>query len=185
MPTPRKYVWTSGRTSWRVRFHYDGRSCSESFDTIHEAEAFCSDIDTRDAHYALRILHETQREATSNLDAIAEAFFTWKATRVRSDRTVADYRRDYTNWISPTFGKRAAGNVDESDIQLWVDAMQAGTKDKKGLSPKSVVDRHALLHSIYGYALAPSRRLVERNPCIGTELPKRLKGQPKRLKPAE
>jgi integrase len=53
------------------------------------------------------------------------------------------------------------------------------------LSAKSVIDRHVILHSIYGYALAPSRRLVEHNPCIGTDLPKRRKGQPKGLKPAE
>jgi len=185
MPTPHKYVAKDGRTTYRVRFRLDGSGCSETFDTLREARAFCSDINTRDARYALHVLHDTEQAATSSIDAIAEAFFTWKATRVRSDRTIADYRRDYTNWIKPTFGARAAGGVDESDVQAWVDTMHAGTKDKKALSAKSVVDRHALLHSIYAYALAPSRRLVEANPCIGTELPKRHRGQPRGLKPAE
>lgn len=179
VPEPKKYVWTSGRISYRVRFHHNGQNCSESFDVLKEAEEFCSDIKSRDSRYALRILHDSRVEATSSIDALAAAFFTWKATRVRSDRTVADYRRDYRNWIAPTFGARAAGSVDEKDIQTWVDTMTSK------LSAKSVVDRHALLHSIYAYALAPSRRLVETNPCIGTELPKRRKGQPKGLKPAE
>lgn len=185
VPTPKRYAWANGRISYRVRFHHNGQNCSETFDTLKEGEEFCSDIESRDSHYALRVMHDKRAAVTSNLHSIAEAFFDWKATRVRSDRTIADYRRDYTNWIQPTFGARAAGNVDESDIQTWVDSMLAGAKDRKPLSAKSVVDRHALLHSIYAYALAPSRRLVERNPCIGTELPKRRKGQPKGLKPAE
>lgn len=179
MPTPHKYVAKDGRVTYRVRFRHNKQGCSETFDTLKSARAFCSDIDTRDARYALRVLHDVEREATTTIDAIAEAFFTWKATRVRSDRTVADYRRDYKNWIHPTFGARAAGSVDESDVQAWVDTMIGK------LSAKSVIDRHVILHSIYGYALAPSRRLVEHNPCIGTDLPKRHKGQPKGLKPAE
>ena len=48
-------------------------------------------------------------------------------------------------------------------------------------SPKSVIDRHALLHGIFAYAAAPSRRIVDTNPCIGTELPKKRKTPPKAL----
>jgi integrase len=185
MPTPRKYIAKNGRVTYHVRFRISASQTSERFDTLREAKAFCSDIQTRDSAYALRILDETNQATTNRLDLIAEAFFTWKATRVRSDRTVFDYRREYKNWIQPSFGARSASSIDESDIQLWVDSMLAGSKGHKALSAKSVMDKHALLHAIYGYALAPSRRLVEANPCIGTELPKRHKGQPKGLKPAE
>lgn len=185
MPTPHKYVAKDGTATYRVRFRLGAKQCSETFDTLKSARAFCSDVDTRDARYALRVLHDIEREATGSIETIAQAFFVWKATRVRSDRTVADYRRDYANWIRPTFGARMAGNVDESDVQAWVDVMTTGGKDHKPLSAKSVVDRHALLHGIFAYAIAPSRRLVEANPCIGTELPKRRKHPPKGLKPAE
>jgi integrase len=183
--TPRKYVALNGKVTWRVRFRLDSRHCSETFDKSKEATAFCSDLNTRDAKYALKVLHENEKATTSKLDVIAEAFFDWKETKVRSDRTVMDYRRDYKNWISPTFGQRLAGNIDESDVQVWVDSMVKGNKERKALSPKSVMDRHALLHSIFAYAMAPSRRLLDSNPCIGTDLPKRRKGQPKGLKPAE
>ena len=180
VPAPKKYVAKNGKVTYRVRFRlHPKQACSETFDTLKSARAFCSDIDTRDARYALRVLHDIEREATSSIDAIAEAFFAWKATRVRSDRTVADYRRDYKNWIKPTFGARAAGGVDEHDVQAWVDMMTGK------LSAKSVVDRHGLLYSIFAYAIAPSRRLVEHNPCIGNDLPKRRKRPPKGLKPAE
>ena len=110
MPTPHKYIAKNGKVTYRVRFRlHPKQACSETFDTLKSAKAFCSDIDTRDARYALRVLHDIEREATSTIDAIAEAFFTWKATRVRSDRTVADYRRDYRNWPvthTPTGARR-------------------------------------------------------------------------------
>jgi hypothetical protein len=35
------------------------------------------------------------------VDDLFEGYIKWKATRVRSDRTIADYRRDYANWIRP------------------------------------------------------------------------------------
>src|SRR5699024_10544415 len=53
------------------------------------------------------------------------------------------------------------------------------------LSPKSVADRHAILHGIFKWASAPSRHIVEHNPCVGTELPKRRRRPPKGLRPAE
>jgi integrase len=179
MPTPIKYVALDKKVTWRVRFRLQGKSCSETFNTKLEATRFCNDIANRDVAYAIRMLDEDQKSQTSKLDVIAEAFFAWKENRVRSDRTVADYRQMYQKWIKPTFGDRPAGNIDQSDIQKWVDSMS------KELSVKSVLDRYIILSSIFKYAIAPSRRLVDFNPCTGTELPKRRKGQPKGLKPAE
>ena len=86
---------------------------------------------------------------------------------------MGDYRRDYDNWIRPWFGHRAAESIDETDVQKLVDHMA------QTLSPKSVADRHMLLHSMYAYGRAKTRRLVEHNPCLETELPKRVKKPPK------
>ena len=179
MPSPSRYVAKDKKITWRVRFRFNDKGCSETFDTKSEAATFCNDISNRDAGYALRMLNENLKATTTKLDIIAESFFQWKSNRVRSDRTVADYRQIYKKWIQPTFGARSAGAIDQSDIQVWVDGM------RKDLSVKSVLDRYIILSSIYKYAVAPSRKLVDFNPCIGTELPKRRKGQPKGLKPAE
>jgi integrase len=177
-----------GRTTYKVRFR-DNRispktgkrlQASETFDTKTDAMRFAGLLDAgMDAHAAIRQLDLERGHTHTTLDTLAEQFFTWKATRVRSDRTVADYRRDYTNWIRPNLGSRAVDGITERDVQSLVDGMAAR------LSPKSVADRHAILHGIFAWAIAPSRRLVEHNPCIGTDLPKRVKSQPKGLRPAE
>lgn len=185
MPVPKKFVARDGTISYRVRFRYNKKECSETFYNLRDAKSFCADIESRDAHYALKIRQATEKESVNKLDMIAEQFFEWKANKVRSDRTISDYRRDYASWIAPAFGSRGAGAIDESEVQAWVDSLATGGNGKKKLSPKSIKDKHALLHSIFAYATAPSRHLVDRNPCIGTELPKARKSQPKGLKPAE
>jgi integrase len=86
---------------------------------------------------------------------------------------MADYRRDYANWIKPWLGHRAAELIDESDVQQLVDHMA------RTLAPKSVADRHMLLHSMYQFGKARTRKLVTHNPCLETELPKRVKKPPK------
>jgi site-specific recombinase XerD len=179
VPEPKRHVGKRGKVRWSVRFRLDGKQCQESFDARKQAEQFCADIETRDVRYALRVLHEREAAGTETLDSLAEKFFEWKATRVRSDRTIADYRRDYRNWIAPTLGARQASGVEESDVQGWVDGMVGQ------LAPKSIADRHALLHSIYAYGIHPTRRLVDHNPTIGTELPKKQKRPPKGMMPNE
>lgn len=105
---------------------------------------------------------------------LAQQWLTWKARDVEA-RTIADYRRDFDNWVDPFFGDRAAAYVTELDVQEWVDRHLAQ------LSPKSVADRHALLHGIFKWAATKKRALVPHNPCLETDLPKRRKSPPKGL----
>ena len=62
--------------------------------------------------------------------------------------------------------------TDEADVQKWVEHM-AGK-----LAPKSVADRHMLLHAMFAYGRAKSRGLVSHNPCLETELPTRMRKPP-------
>ena len=57
MPKPHKEVGKRGKTVYRVRFRHEGHNLQETFDTKREADAFCSDIETRGAQHALRVLH--------------------------------------------------------------------------------------------------------------------------------
>lgn len=184
--TPTKHVSAKGNVTWRVKYRVPARdggrdgSTSQVFPTRQLAEKFASLLDAVGPTRALEQTDETlRRDSSPRLDDLFEEFLDWKAGRVRSDRTVHDYRRDWRNWISPALGDRRASAVGEVDVQRLVDEMA------RQLSPKSVADRHALLHALYKWASAPSRRRVDHDPCTETDLPRRRKTQPKGLRPNE
>lgn len=176
MATVRKRAKKDGSATYAVLFRHGPRQRSLTFNNLRSAETFRKLVDALGAE---RALAEYEEHEGMTLDELAARFFEWKRGDVRSDRTVADYERDYRNWISPRLGHRTAKAITEGDVQDLVDHMRAK------LAPKSVADRHAILHGIYKYASAPSRNLVAHNPCIGTSLPKRVKKPPKGLRPAE
>lgn len=168
-------------TSWRVRFRHHGRQTSETFPSRAAAQDFCDDLRRHGVDRAMRLYEDKLRARDAEtLDALLEDFLAWKTPRVRSDRTIADYRRAWDRWVTPTLGNLAAEHVTEADVQTWVDGMVAA-----GSSPKSIADRHALLHAVYKWAAAPSRRRVESDPCTATDLPKKRRKMPKGLTPAE
>lgn len=189
MATIREHTSTDGRTTYSVLFRHHSRQTSRTFTTRRTAEKFRLTIEALGVDKALEgeVIPSTHQ---GTLDELAERYFTWKSSRVRSDRTVADYRRDYNNWISPALGHRLASSIAAVDVQTLVDDM--GTRPRPGrrnsqppLSAKSITDRHAILHGIFKWATAPSRRFVMENPCVGTELPRRRRGQAKGLRPNE
>ena len=165
MASVRPYTAADGTVTWRVRYRDGSRQTSASFATKRDAEECASLIAILGATRAFAELDGRHRGGPT-LDEIAERFFDWKTPDV-TERTLADYRRDYANWIKPTLGHRQADAIDERDVQALVDHMA------KRLDPKTVKDKAMVLSSIYRYASARSRRLVEHNPCGETELPKR------------
>jgi integrase len=185
MRTPKRHIAVDGTETWKVRFRLNGHDTSESFHDETLAGNFAQWLEILGPQGALNKLFEDQPVYQGpTVGELAEQFFTWKTGRVRSDRTVADYRRDYRTWIEPTFGDRDANSVNEKAVQEWIDAMGDGSLGR-ALSPKSIADRHAILFGIFRWASAPSRKLIGHNPCIGTDLPPRTKKQPKGLRPAE
>lgn len=163
----------SGRNglTWAVLFRDGGRQTSVTFVDRGAAEQFRQLVEGTSATQALKSLEEAQ-EGELTVAELAEQFLCWKVRDVE-ERTIAQYRRDVKNWVLPWFGHRPAEQVDEADVQEWVDHMA------KRLSPKSVADRHMLLSSMYSFGRRKSRGLVSHNPCQETELPRRRKGLPK------
>lgn len=71
------------------------------------------------------------------------------------------------------------------DVQEWVDWMKVKPSKATGkpLSRKSIADRHAILHQIYDWGSARTRRHVPHNPCKETKFPgKKRKSSPKGLR---
>lgn len=167
-----------GTTTHSVLFRHAGAQTSRTFNTAKAAEHFKDSIRVNGVQRALEDL-EGKPAVDLTLDDYAERFFDFKAKRVRSDRTVHDYRRDYTNWIQPHLGHRQATSIDEGDVQAWVDGM-IGV-----LEPKTIADRHALLHGIFKFAASPARKADStggHDPCTITELPARIRKDPKGMR---
>lgn len=172
MASIRERTTSSGERTWAVLYRHGKRQTSRTFVTEKAAADFKALVDVLGADKALKALEDSAPDDRLTVDELAETFFAWKARDV-TERTLAQYRRDYTNWVSPWLGHRAAASIDEGDVQKLVDHMAAQ------LSPKSVADRHMLLHSMFKFGRAKSRRLVDHNPCEETEMPRRAKKPPK------
>lgn len=181
MPKPRPYTARDGSTTWRVRFRHRGRETSETFATEREAEAFASDVDHHGAEAAVtRLEAALEHRNAPSLDTVAELWANWKTSRVRSDRTIVDYRRDYYRSISPTLGSLPITAITDVHVQQLIDSMA------EEYAPKTVGDRHAILHGILSWATSASGgKIIDANPAVGTSLPKRAPSAPKALTTAE
>jgi len=168
----RAYTARNGIRTWAVLYRHGSRQRSLTFATEQAAERFRDLVRLLGPEGALNSLRSEVPDDRLTVDDLATQFLEWKARDVTA-RTMTDYRRDYTNWIKPWLGHRAAESVDEGDVQRLVDHMATR------LSPKSVADRHMLLHSMFHFGKAKSRGLVTHNPCLETDLPKRVRKPPK------
>lgn len=187
---PRRYVSEkTGLVSWRVRYRdTDGRERSETFYDETAAEEFAGLVNTLGPTRALAYIDDRldgDDGPTLTVDALFEKWIEWKGARdkrgelrrVKSERTILDYRRMYRSHIKAAFGTTPANLVSPTDVQVWIDNLD--------LSPKTVADYHALLHGMYKWGIHPSRGLVVVDPCESTELPARRKKPPKGLRPLE
>ena len=83
-----------------------------------------------------------------------------------SETTLAGYKRSLNNQLEEEFGARPAGEIVEVDWQMWADRLA-----RDGVSRSRIRNHLAVASAIYGWASRPTRRLVDRNPTLGVELP--------------
>ena len=173
-----------GTTSYAVLYRHGEKQPSKTFESLAAAERFRDMVKQFGPERALRYLEdEADAEPGLTLDDLAQEWLASKEGDV-TPNILRGYRRDYEAWIKPRFGHRDAAHVHEGDVQAWVDWMKVTPSPTTGkpLSPKSIADRHAILHQMYHWGSARSRNLVPHNPCKETDLPKRKKTQPKGLR---
>ena len=180
VPRPRAYTAKDGTVTWKVRIRHNGRETSETFPNRSAADIFCADVKGHGVDYAIRLRDRADRERRGHtLDQVLDDYLEWLAPRVKSDRTVKDYRRRYELAIRPHLGSRPVVALAQADVRDWIDKLVAA----RHLSPKSIADRHALLHALVKHAMGHGWADVDA--CADTDLPKRRKGQPRGLRPAE
>lgn len=162
--------------TYSVLYRQGHKQTSVTFETRRPADRLADLMGMLGVERGLAAFAEEQpgRSRGVTLDELAEQWFATKR-RDLTDRALADYRRDYARWIGPHLGHREAAHITELDVQAWVDETLAP------LAPKTVADRHALLHGIFDWASQRKRALVPHNPCMETDLPKRTRKPPKGL----
>jgi len=195
--TPKRQVATDGTVSWKVRYRTaTGRQTSETFygeQAQAAADEFAGLLRTLGPTRAIAYLDQQaagggdRHGPALTVDDLFRKWFDWKSAkkrdgsyqRVKSERTLDDYASQYRRKIEPRFGRTPANLVANSDVQAWVDELGGE------LEPKTVLDYHGLLRSIYLWGLHPTRALVIQDPCADTDLPKRRKKPPKGLRPEQ
>ena len=183
MASVRERQTKSGEKTWAVLYRQGKKQSSTSFDSAKAARKFADLINAVGVEEALKLIAAQQRPKGITVADLAAQWLASKEGDV-TPNIWAGYKRDYENWIDPWFGHREAAMVDEMDVQRWVDDLRTAKSSATGkpLSPKSIADRHAILHQIFGWGAAKTRKLVPHNPCKETELPRRQKTQPKGLR---
>ncbi|HEX3827234.1 MAG TPA: site-specific integrase [Sporichthyaceae bacterium] len=90
---------------------------------------------------------------------------TWWPSRHLELSTRQGYRSNLDRHFLPFFGDVPMAKIMPSTVQAWVTAAVSD-----GLSSRSVVKYHVMLHSIFKRAVRD--RVIPYNPCAETELPK-------------
>lgn len=184
MASVQERVLSGGERTWAVLFRQNKKQRSKTFVSEEAALDFRDSIEKFGTERALRYLSEETPQAPGmSLDELAEKWLAAKKGDV-TPNIHRGYKRDYDNWIHDRLGHREATSIDEGDVQDWVDWMKVRPAKKGGapIGPKSIADRHAILHQIFKWGSARSRGYVDHNPCKETELPKRTRKPPKGLR---
>lgn len=102
----------------------------------------------------------------------------WWPSRHLEVSTRAAYRSYLDKHFIPYFGELSMAEILPSTVQGWVTQAVAS-----GLSARSVVKYHVMLHGVFKRAVRD--RVIAYNPCADTELPKVITKKPRILAPAE
>ncbi len=106
------------------------------------------------------------------------AYEVWLPSRHLEANTRAGYLSYLRRHFVPFFGSTPLAEVMPSTVQQWVTRAV-----EQGLSPRSIVKYHVMLHSLFARAVRD--RLIAFNPCADTELPKVVTKKIRTLTPEE
>ncbi len=160
-----KRVTTAGSVRWYASYFLpDGSQRAQGgFTAKRDAE--------REAH---RLENEAargpvvdRRRSKVTFREYVERYY-WPAAQHLEPTTRAAYQSNLDRHFLPRFGRMKMSVIVASEVQAWVNDAAAS-----GLSARSVVKYHAVLHAIFERALVDQVIVV--NPCHHTVLPKVVK----------
>ncbi|MGZ4663572.1 MAG: tyrosine-type recombinase/integrase [Frankiaceae bacterium] len=158
-PVSYTVVWRVGGgrdAPWdRERFNAKQRNEAKTFKALVEANGHRRPLVKEQREHGLPV------RGGLTVTELVTAYIDDRVKHVRSDRTIADYRRDLAAHIDPVLGKLLADDLTPDDVQAWADGI--------GRSAKTIGNLHSLLAAAYKWGLR--KRLVSSNPSQGTDLP--------------
>ncbi len=143
-----------------ARWKYpNGKTHTKSFKRERDAKAFLATVEHAK-------LVGDYVSPTDGKVLVGERFEKWFETTVnlRPSTRVRD-ESDARSLILPTFGKRPLASIDHDAVQGWVADLIA-----KGKAPATVPKAHQIMSKVMVSAV--KGRLIARNPCDDTELPR-------------
>jgi integrase len=194
MASIRQRVRKDGTTAHQVRWLEGGLRGgdpqSEVFDSEPEANKFRALVDAHGQHWPpgwikgegfVQPMRAKEDKAVVSFDAWAEHFVdTLTGVEVR---TRHDYLRDVRRHFLPFFGGLDVCDgeaITPTEIRRWVNALEAGERDKKDkeawvrkpVRAKTLSNLHGLLYAIFQAAVEAQPPLRVSNPCARTRLPR-------------
>jgi integrase len=141
----------------------DGKQRSISFDDLHEAERWKLLIDANGQSFAQaeKVYDEGQIEGPTLTQLFGEHIE--QLTGV-GPYMIKRYKSDVGSHFKE-LGTRRVTAIKHEDIVRWIKHMQA-----KGLSPKTIANKHGLLSATFSTGIRMGYRTD--NPCKGVKLPK-------------
>ena len=147
---------------WRVRFRHDGRNRAVTFTTEAKARAWQKRLDAQGPAKALAAFSAPAPSSTRTVAEHLERHIV--ALTGVTDGTRKTYRSYITNDMDD-IGPLPVDSIDRETIAAWVNRLAA-----RGLSGKSIANRHGLLSSALNTAVTD--KLITDNPCRGMRLPR-------------
>src|SRR5690242_2465674 len=107
MASIRERTTKASGTTFNVLFRQGGAQKSKTFGNAKDAKRLKQLIDTLGVERGLSAFADEHPTASQGLtlDDLAQQWFAYKK-RDLTPRALADYQRDYANWIAPFFGHR-------------------------------------------------------------------------------
>lgn len=143
-----------GESGFRVVWREYGQKQYERFATAAEAEQFRQLVEVSGNRWP-RGWVRGQGMAQQSSDCMTFRAWAERAIAARAKanrRTRADYKRDLTNHVYPTFGDTPLDLIEGETVGAWLVALQDGP-----MSDKTMKNVHALASSIYQDAIQAGR----------------------------
>lgn len=158
-----------GSIGYQVRWRENGRWQSDSFGSQRSAQRFALDVAEAGEQWPEGWVPGYGYAPKVNAREPGETPFDEFATQYLNTRTaVSAYQLTRYRAIVRSLAARfpVVEQVDDQAVASWVRAMLAADA-----APKTIANYHGLLYAICAYA--GRKGLLEANPCVGTQLPKR------------